>query len=633
MVIGALLVVAIGWWLWVPLSVISARGVIDGLEDEPFYPPLDVRADALLGAARQALDARVSDAPPPSLDALRAASPELADVGAGRWILTLYVPTASSYRGPHVASVEAGDVVAAVNLLFDGLPAKARNSKTLAGASLKLDLVLPGRRSLPPGGGRSGSAIDPGLDGIELSDADGAWLYLPSWSAERKIKRRQIVETAREASRKHGWSKERSEAARIQAFRTRAWVEALEPGGRARPTARANVEVPVVDAAAVRESIRIGGAYLTRETSSRGKITYEFQPEHDRIGSGYNMLRHAGTAYSMFQVYRLLGNEADFDAAARAMDYFKARMKEDAAHPGEWFILDPAKKRKRAKLGGAGLGLLAWVEMEKARPGSADYEAMFGLARHILRMQNPDGSFESFYDWDGKERTTRKSIFYPGEAILGLTRLHQLTGDESWLDAAERGADYLVNKRWVALGLRIYIPPDAWLIQALEELDRVRPDERRADYAFAIAAQIARHKLMDPSKAPPDLVGGDLGGLSSLPSAANSGSFGEALSAAARLEARRRPDETRCRRWGELNLGMQLRNQFSEANSWFLANPARAHGGFRFKPNDHEIRNDYVQHNISGLFGMLQLMEPGVPDIGAVVAPADRSAALVEAMR
>lgn len=629
-----ILAALVGFWMWVgaPLSVILQRGAIEGLEDEPFYPPADPRADAILASARSVLSQLAAGQPRPSPQDLRARWPGLADLGDGPWLLTLYVPTAEDHRGPHLQRVEGGRIAEAVQSLYEALPAAARTEGSIAAMRLKLDLLLPGRRALPMDGGYQGVAVDPGLDGIELSDAEGAFLFLPSWSVERKYKRRRIVRRAQQAAVSGGWTKKRSRAAKPSAFRTRAWIESVDGEGPARPTARANVPLESMDAAAVRQAIRIGGDYLVRETDHRGKITYRYRPESDTTGGGYNILRHAGTTYSMFQVFRLTGDEKVFDAASRAMRYYRARMKEDAAHPGEWFILDGGGKRQRAKLGGAGLGLLALVEMEKARPGSSDYEAMFGLARHILRQQHPDGSFESFYNWDGEERTTRKSIFYPGEALLGLTRLHQLTGDERWLDAAERGADYLVNHRWVALGLRINVPLDAWLIQALEELDRVRPDERRADYAFAIAAVIARHKLMDPAVTPPDFVGGDIGGLSSLPMSSNAGSFGEALSAGARLEARRRPGATTCRTWAERNMGMQLRNQFTEANSWFLADPVRAHGGFHNRPNDHEIGNDVVQHNISGLFGLLQLMDPSTPDIGLVVGPAERSEGLRRAM-
>jgi hypothetical protein len=666
--LALLAAVGVGLWLWVGTSISASmdRGVIPGLESEPFYPPADPLADAILGAAREALDHEVATllgasrpadpAPPTDVDGAQETSgapepvaalpplleswPALAELGTGdAWILSVYLPTPDpDARGPHVRELTGPDVRQQVASLVVGLSSTA-SPELLARARWKVDRVLPGRRTIPSDGGYKGVAVDAGVDGIGLvhPDRGSPYLFLPSWSAERGTSRRKIVSVARRSARDvGGWSKEQANKARPFAFRTRAYVEAIGGGAPARPTQRGNAVGKESSAEAVREAIALAGAYLVRETSSKGKFTYRYDAYEDDGGSGYNMLRHAGTTYAMFQTYRLTGDEEVFDAAARAAGYFRARMREDDKHPGEWFILDDGGSRKRAKLGGAGLGLLAFIEMEKARPGSSDYEAMFGLARHLVRNQQEDGSFDSFYDWDGRERTDRKSTFYPGEALLALVRMHQLTGDERWVDVAVKGADYLVDDRWVALGLRIYVPPDAWLLQALEELDRVRPSTRRQDYAFAVSDSIARHKLMDPETAPPDLLGGDIGGLTSLPLAANSGSFGEALTAAARLERRVRPGESRHQTYAATNLTMQFRNQFTEANDWFLPNPERARGGFRFRPNDHEIGNDVVQHNISGLFGMLPLLDDAAPDIGLVVPESGRSPALraaIEAAR
>jgi len=687
-----LVFVAVGVYLWIGSSLQAAmdRGTIPGLEDEPFYPPADPVADAILAVARDALDREVAgiraeaaakaaveeaakaaesspsedggaeDSSGGSADSVAGAGagdtpngaetggteavtppndasdfPQLGQVADHPWVVSLYLPTRNEdARGPHVRRLPDADVRVAVDSLLDALPSAARAPDVLAGGRWKVDRILPGRRPLPPKGGYGGVALDAGIDGIELThpDAGAPFWYLPSWSAERETKRRRIYSSAIKAARADGWSKSNTNEASVSAFRTRAYVEALGGGATARPTQRGNAVGRPSTVPEIRRSIEIAADYLVRETDGRGKFTYRYNAYADKNDGGYNMLRHAGTAYSMFQAYRLVGDEAIYDAAARAMDYYRRRMKEDEDRPGEWFILDGGGSRKRAKLGGAGLGLLAYVEMEKAKPGSSDYEAMLGLARHIEHMQQDDGSFESFYNWDGKEKTTRKSTFYPGEATLALVRLHQLTGDERWLDVAERAADYYVDKRWVSLGLRIYIPPDAWGLQALEELDRVRPNSRREKYALAVSESIARHKLMDPEVTPPDMVGGDLSGLGSLPLAANSGSYGEALTAGARLEARRRPGETRHQEHAQTNLTMQLRNQFTEANDWFLPNPTRAHGGFRFKPNNHEIGNDVVQHNISGLMGILQLMDPDAPNIGLVVSDAERSAPLKAAM-
>lgn len=637
LVASIVLVLGIAAFVWIgrPVRAALQRGTIEGLEAEPFFPDPDPLADAILGAARLATVEIGAERGPPDQQLLAFKFPELRSLDEGPWYLTLYVPTTGEERGPHVVRLTSNQIGLAVQALRERLPPQHATAEAMAAWRFKVDQVLPGRRDLPPKGGLRGVAVDPGLDGIELTHEshDQPFHYLPSWSIEREPKRRRIVRDAQKAAEElAGWSQSEARDATVRAFRSRAWVEALGGGAPARGIQRGNAPGKETTKENVIEAARLAGDFLRRETAANGRITYVYETMDDtRSNKNYNMLRHAGTAYSMFQVVRLTGDEALFAAGERAMGYFRARMKEDEAHPGEWYILDGGR-RKRAKLGGAGLGLLAYVEMEKTRPGSTDYEAMFGLARHIVRMQHEDGEFESFYDWNGQENSTRKSTFYPGEAVLGLTRLHQLTGDQRWLDAAVKGADWLVHERWVALGLRIYVPMDAWLTQALVELDRVAPDDDRRDYAFALADSIARHKLMDPDKAPPDLLGSDLSGLGSLPLAANAGSFGEALSAAARMEQRRLPGSDRYRTFAMRNLGMQLRHQFTEANDWFLPNPEAARGGFRERPNVHQIRNDYVQHNISGLMGMLPLFDAAMPDLGLQVDPAERHPDLVRAM-
>jgi hypothetical protein len=75
------------------------------------------------------------------------------------------------------------------------------------------------------------------------------------------------------------------------------------------------------------------------------------------------------------------------------------------------------------------------------------------------------------------------------------------------------------------------------------------------------------------------------------------------------------------------NANFQLRNQFWGPNSYYLPNPQRSSGGFRVKQDFAEVRNDHVQHNLSGLFGLLDLLDDSAPDIGWVVPPAQRPGA------
>lgn len=625
-------------------QAVSARGELSQrYAGEPFYPPEDGTASAALAAARLVWDRYVDDwvsdhAPTgegdeptgglatepaegeaPAEPALTEASlrerfPMLSRLDDGEVrILSLYVAAEGGPISPTTARLDRG-VLVAVNALWEQVDADERGPDLTGRSRFKLDQVVGGFRDFPYDGGYSGVLLDEGLDGIRLRHDDyDDFHYLPSWSIERKIDRKGIHGRARKSARQlGGWKKSHTKDAAFDAFRTRAWVEGKHGGGPPVGVKRGNSDPGEVTAALLRERIVLAGQYMTRETGDDGKMTYGYLVEDDKEGTGYNLLRHAGSVYSMMQAYRVEPDEELLEASKRGIEYYREKMREDDKNPGEWFVLDG----KRAKLGGIGLGLCMMVEMEKANPGYVDMDIVLGMARHIERMQLDSGEFLSFYDWRGKGVTNRKSIYYSGEALLGLLRVYQITGDEHWLDVAEKGADFLVDRRWVALGVRLYVPLDAWLIQALEELDRARPDRKRQWYAFELSEAIARRKLMDPSKTPPDMLGAGVSGIRSLPHAATAGAFGEALSAAARMEARRRPGETRHRTFAMHNAGFQLRNQFHDGNNWHVPNPRRAMGAFRERPDDSQTRNDHVQHNLSGLFGLLDLVDDTAPDIG-----------------
>jgi hypothetical protein len=599
-------------------SAIRAR---DGIQaPSPFFPEPDPNAERGIRALRAAFDARASmprdlppDAPLPEAWLALLAEPG-AEEPAQTWV-SLYVPSRQAkVRGPWISDLSGG-LGAAAARIWATMPAEARTPERLTAARWKWDRLDGAPRRVDRQGGPGGVAIDKGIDGVLLRAKDGReFRWLPSQVLEKQVARGRVFADLRQAAQGAGWSKEEASRARTFTFRARTWVEG--GAGRVLPVGRGNVDVPELSATLLRERIALAAGYLSRETNDKGRITYEYQGRDEKTGSSYNLLRHAGTLYSMVQAYRLSGDPDVLAASRRAAGYLLRQTRADQNHPGEWFTVDGS----RAKLGGDGLGLMALVELEKAAPGSVDREILLGLARHIERMQNPDGSFTCFYDYDGKRPSLERSVFYPGEAMLGLARLEQLTGDTHWVDVAVRGADYLVHDQWVGYGLRVMVAPDAWLLQALEELDRVRPDAERRQYAFAVARAIVGNKLMDPLLVPPDLLGADLSSIRNLPNAATAGSYGEALSAAARLEARTGGGRGPWFDAAMTNARYQIRNQFTEDNSWWLANPQRALGGFRLRADDAEIRNDYVQHNLSGLFGLLPLLDPGAPDLGLRVA-------------
>ena len=252
------------------------------------------------------------------------------------------------------------------------------------------------------------------------------------------------------------------------------------------------------DRASLVAAARMAGDYLVRMQLEDGSFHYSYYPVEDRTSRRvYNIVRHAGTVSSLFELYAATREARYLDAARRGALYLKTRFR-PAREKDAVYVIDNDGK---AKLGAVGLALLALARQIELDPGSADRESANRLAKMILVMQRADGSFISYYPLRGDEPRGSVSLYYPGEAILGLMRLFKTSGDHRLLEAARRGADYLIESQ-----RKMNPPPsDAWLIQALEALhnagreqknysqkqpDRKNADQRYADHALRLAERM-----------------------------------------------------------------------------------------------------------------------------------------------
>jgi hypothetical protein len=147
------------------------------------------------------------------------------------------------------------------------------------------------------------------------------------------------------------------------------------------------------------------------------------------------------------------------------------------------------------------------------------------------------------------------------------------------------------------------LPPDAWLMQALEALYNIGHEKKYADHALALAQAMIADQYGDSD--PPDYSGGFGPGP---PRATPAASRAEGLVAAYRI-ARSIGDSRAPKLASALKkcVRFQLSQQFTAANSASLPNPRRAAGGFREGPTTLRVRIDFVQHNISSLLGIAAL--------------------------
>lgn len=342
------------------------------------------------------------------------------------------------------------------------------------------------------------------------------------------------------------------------------------------------------------------GGYLERIVGPEGRFVYRYLPSGGSAADGYNMVRHAGTVYSMLELLEATGDPALRSAAEQAVAYLVATVSPcDADGEAAQCLLDEGE----VKLGGNALAVLALAQHARVTGDRRYLPLAADLARWIRAVQSGSGEFvvhrQTYPDGEVSDFV---SEYYPGEAVLALVRLHALDGDEAWLDAAVRGADWLIEER-DGNAAPAELIHDHWLLYALDELHRLRPDARYLEHASRLAAAIMQAQHHRPPY--PDWVGGYGEPPRSTPAATRS----EGLAAAYRLardfgtsrEAQALLDALR------LGISFQLQTQYRPESVLYFGEPQRALGGFRRSLTDDEIRIDYVQHNLSSLLALYHI--------------------------
>lgn len=236
------------------------------------------------------------------------------------------------------------------------------------------------------------------------------------------------------------------------------------------------------DAKTLRTAIDLGAQYITSACQSSGEWVYlDHLDPAVFYKPRYNELRHTGALYALATYYQYAKERGTLDAKrgaqiknvlARSAKFFTKRYvapmgKEGARVLGVWARPeDGASGKPEVKLGGNGLGLVGLLGTESVAPGTTSIETLRALGRGLLFLQNPDGSFASKYSKDRGKQTDWNSLYYPGEAALGLTMLSSFERDPKlktlWLNAAIKAVGYLARSRKGQTN----VPADHWALIA-----------------------------------------------------------------------------------------------------------------------------------------------------------------------
>jgi hypothetical protein len=522
----------------------------------------------------------------------------------GRRVMLAYYPVGAE---PLVATSTGSTLADAVAMAADALAAKLGDAGDVGAGRLELDVPT----SLTVADVTQDEPLplaSIGLEGVLVTGDGKTGVVLPAEIAERRLGLQGNTSGLSHAklapllAARAGLPETSLASMRAYRFGASVHVESSSHSA-ALPVTRGMVDRPAdVTPERLLAAVRSGADYLLRVLGPDGRYVYLYHPLEDRDDRSYGLLRHAGTTYALFEAYEELGTPAYLEKGELALRFLKSRLRDDPASQGK-YLLDGGDEEQQ-KVGGAGLSLLAFAKDAAVTGSRSELETMHALARLILKQQYADGHFRSNADVEHEtgKKLKREVIYYPGEAVLGLMRLYAIDPQEAYLDAARRGADWVVHVRdaYVSEDNQEH---DAWMSYAMNELYRVTRDHTYVEFAYKIARAIQKKQRPAADAPAPDLVG----------------TFyqGETTPASTRLEAYD-ADITLSRFAGEGEdwlLGSArevalstLGQQFDADNDYWLKNPARAQGGVRESLFVHDVRIDYVQHAMSAWLHLARIL-------------------------
>jgi len=237
--------------------------------------------------------------------------------------------------------------------------------------------------------------------------------------------------------------------------------ERIEPPNTATPS-RAQVD----------RAIALAAGYLERACGPDGKFVYEVDTFSGRKSNLYDIIRHAGAMYALAMFNQQHPDRQAADTLVRAARFMLRNYVGPGVRPGQLAVWSKPVSSNRqptnqyAELGGAGLGLVALAATRQIDPKSVSLDQLQALGRFLLFLQREDGSFVHKYDAKSGSAPNWHSLYYPGEAALGLVALYEADGSSQWLDAATKTLVYLAKSR---VGLST-VPSDHWALIATVKL-------------------------------------------------------------------------------------------------------------------------------------------------------------------
>jgi hypothetical protein len=237
--------------------------------------------------------------------------------------------------------------------------------------------------------------------------------------------------------------------------------------------------------------------------SADGKLLYQVDTVSGASAPLYNVVRHAGVIASLGMLDEDHSSPELRQSITSLAGYMKQHYVGPGLHAGQVAVWSsPLPETSELKLGATGLGLVALLEARRIDERIISLEDLQGLARTLVYLQKPDGSFVEMYRPGIGPDPQWHSAFYPGEAALALVSLYKVDHNPEWLAAACKALAYLARSRVGSAE----VPPDHWaliatagLIQYCDEKACTATRQELINHAVQICNELLRMQQIVPN--------------------------------------------------------------------------------------------------------------------------------------
>lgn len=199
--------------------------------------------------------------------------------------------------------------------------------------------------------------------------------------------------------------------------------------------------------------------YLFNMIGDNGKFIYGYYPLADEEIESYNILRHAGSTWSLILEADSMEERQKIEFA---LDYIVSTIKYLDDETG--FVQEIVEGE--IKLGGNALSIIALCEYTEKYNDTRYVDVLNKLGNGMLDMQKKDGSYIHVLNMeDFSLKNEYRTVFYDGEATFALSKLYSVTKDKKYLDAAEKTVKFFIDNDYTQYN-------DHWISYAVNEITK-----------------------------------------------------------------------------------------------------------------------------------------------------------------